>query len=817
MIFLRELSLRIHTRLREQEYESGRPTVQERAWRLLRRIGHRLLKRQPPVLVVLDGPAELSGYAAITGWVAARQGPVKWVEAIVDGQVMAAGPPTEWRPDAVDRFPSFRFHGPVGFRLAPPPGLLPDGLHRLLLRAHDGRGRTAELGTILEIHDYRIPDGDALPTHLRGSNREYQAWLKQFDHHGKPLSLPGERGWGEGVNSAQDGPLPPHPRPLSPKGARGDLCRPFSPTGATGDALSQSTIDIVMPIYRPHPNHLREAIDSVRGQTHSRWVLCLCDDGSSQPELTRFLQDLAEADSRIRFVAHSHNRGIAEATNAAIRLGVGDYVAFLDQDDRLHAEALQEVAPALDADQADWLYTDEDRIDEHGCRVEPFFKPDWSPDLLTSMMYAAHLSVYRRAFLNGIGLCRPGFDGGQDWELALRAASATDRITHVPKVLYHWRKGGHSAGPRFNRACHERGRRAIGEYLRRLGVTADVTDGPNGCTFHVRYRHDRQPLVSILIPTRDRLGLLSRCLRSIRRRTKYANYEIIVMDNGSRDPRLLRFLRRWAGKGGEGEAPAEPRRWFWRSAGREPRPPGRRVLRLDMPFNHSRLNNLAARQARGELLLLLNDDTAVINSEWLTALVEQALRPEVGAGGGLLLHPDGRIQHAGVVLGLGPVATPLHSGITRDGLDRGTLRLIRNVSAITGACLMIRKSLFFEMGGLDEEDLPASFNDVDLCLRLGRAGYRIVCTPLARLYHQESASRGFEDEELYIRIMQERWSEELERDPFWSPNLPHGPQPHSGFAFQWDTSGSPTADWPMSRAARTSGPDGPPARIDQSA
>ncbi len=750
MDLLRALSFRIHTRLRERHASAG---WLHGLWQGVRRLGHRLLRRQPPVLLVLDGPPRLCGFAAITGWAVAKRGPVKWIEAIVNGTVVAAGPPGEWRPDAVERFPSFRFHGPPGFRLAPPAGLLADGRFPLLLRAHDGRGRTAELQTVLEVRDYRIPDANRLPAHLRGSNREYQTWLLT-----KPLSPLGERGWGEGVGS---------PRPSEP------TLRPISPMGL-GEAIS-----VVMPIYRPNPAHLREAIDSVRNQTHPRWELCLCDDGSQQAELASYLRGLAAADARIRVVTHQHNRGIAEATNAAIRLGTGEYVAFLDQDDRLAASALSEVARTLDHTPADWLYTDEDRIDAHGCRVEPFFKPDWSPDLFTSMMYAAHLSVYRRAFLNEIGLCRSEFDGGQDWELALRAASRTERIVHVAQVLYHWRQGGHSAGARFNRVCHERGRRAIREFLERRRVAADVTDGPNGCTFHLRYRHGRRPLVSILIPTRDRLDWLQRCLRSIRRRTEYANYEIIVIDNGSRDHRVLRFLRAW-----EGEAPAEPRGSLAK-ARREPRPPLRRILRLDAPFNHSLLINEAARQARGELLLLLNDDVEVTDAGWLTALVEQALRPEVGAAGGMLLHPDGRLQHAGVVVGLGPVATPLHAGITRDGLDRGTAFLTRNVSAVSGACLMIRKDLFQEAGGLDADHLPTSFNDVDLCLRLRRLGFRIIYTPLARLYHQESASRSFEHEERFIGIMQERWGEELDQDPFWNPNLPHGPDLHPGFAFHW--------------------------------
>jgi GT2 family glycosyltransferase len=505
-------------------------------------------------------------------------------------------------------------------------------------------------------------------------------------------------------------------------------------------------------------DQLRAAVDSVVAQDYRYWELCLCDDGTRQPELTRYLHAICGSNTRIRFVSHPSNRGIAAATNQAILLADGDYVAFMDQDDLLAPNALSEIAQVLRDRPAKLIYTDEDRIDAHGCHVEPIFKPDWSPDLLLSRMYLGHLCVYRRPFLHQIGMLRSEFDGTQDYELALRATSQTSQIVHIPKVLYHWRIGGNSAGAAFNLQCHERGRKAIAETLKRQCQAATVADGPTSCTFHVRYRHAELPLVSILIPTRDNPDLLRRCLRSIRRKTKYGRYEILVIDNGSRKPEMLNLLNTC----------------------------GERVLRLDMPFNHSRLNNLAAAEARGSLLLLLNDDTEAITSEWLTAMVEQAQRPEIGAVGAWLFQPDGRTQHAGIVLGLGAVATPLHSGILRDGLDRGTVGLIRDVSAVTGACLMMRRQLYFDIGGLDEDALPASFNDVDMCLRLRKSGFRIVQTPLARLYHHESASRTIGDERRYVQMMHERWANELRRDPFWNPNLPHGAEGNPSMAFHWE-------------------------------
>jgi glycosyltransferase involved in cell wall biosynthesis len=687
-------------------------------WRGLRACHLRIFRRQPPLLIVLDGPATLSGFGAITGWAISRDARIVRVEAFVRGRLIACAEPCEPRRDIAQCFPHYRAHGLEGFRLAPEPSLLEDGRHELVIRATDARGRVATLRTVLAVSDYRLADRGDLPPHLHGSDREYQAWRR---HHQVEMEVEPARG---------EAPL----------------------------------ISVIMPIYRPDLRHLRTAIDSVRRQSHANWQLCLCDDGSQQSALARELETLAASDARVLLSTHCENRGIAAATNTALGLATGDYVAFLDQDDALAPHALAEVARAAAKEPVDLLYSDWDRLDGHGCHIEPFFKPGWSPDLLNSMMYLAHLTVYRRAFLERIGWCRSEFDGTQDWDLALRATAQTNRILHIPLVLYHWRLGGVSAGD-FNRVCHERGRRAIERRLQKSSpgvLQPTVEDGPTPCTFYVRYTPREWPLVSILIPTRDNPRLLRRCLHSLRRLTIYPRYEILVIDNGSTCPQARRFLRSC----------------------------GERVVRMEMPFNHSRLNNQAAQMARGEVLVLLNDDTEVISREWLRALVEQALRPEVGAVGAWLFHPDGRTQHAGIVLGLGPVATPLHSGITRDGIDRGTTRLSREVSAVTGACLAMRKDLYSGIGGLDETGLPTSFNDVDLCLRLRRAGYRIIMQPLARLYHHESATRRVGDETPSVQLMHERWGDELQRDPCWNPNLPCGAG-GSGFAINWDVARMP--------------------------
>lgn len=687
-------------------------------WRRGRWLYHLLFKRQPDVLLVLDGPAELSGFACLSGWVISRRSRIVTVEAWWAGRLIAETVPRRHRPDVAEKLPSFHVVQPCGFRLAPPPGLLPDGQHPLRLLARDQTGASASLDVTVRVDRYGLADDDSqTPPHLTGSNREYQHWL------------------------ASQPPVPP---------------------AVAAHRGSDLRLSLLMPLFRPRPMELRQAIDSLRAQAHLNWELCLCDDGSQQPELERFLKELIVAEPRIRVARHEQNRGIARATNTAWELASGDWLAFMDQDDVLASTALARVAERLAAGDVDLLYTDEDRLDAHGCRTEPFFKPDWSPDLLRSMMYLAHLCVYRRQFLEQVGRCDPRFDGGQDWDLALRATERTQRIVHVPEVLYHWRQGGNSAGSAFNCLCHERGRLAILESLRRGGERGRVEDGPSPCTFHVRYDlPDRPPLVSILIPTKDQPRRLEACLQALRRRTRYRPIEIIVIDNGSTTLEA---------------------RWHLVRCGAD------QLLRLPGPFNHSRLNNVAARAARGEFLLLLNDDVEALQADWLTAMVEQGCRPGVGAVGARLHYPDGQTQHAGIATGVGPGAVNLNSSLLHDGIDRGTARLIRNVSAVTGACLLVRRDWYLRLSGMDEINLPTSYNDVDLCLRLRREGLRIVYTPLAQLLHHESASRRIDPEEdrRYGLVLHRRWGSDLHPDPYWSPRWNADLAGRPGFTF---------ADW----------------------
>jgi GT2 family glycosyltransferase len=520
-------------------------------------------------------------------------------------------------------------------------------------------------------------------------------------------------------------------------------------------------ISVVMPVFRPDLKYFHAAIDSLRGQTYSRWELCLCDDGSEDTVLTEHLRQLSRRDERIRVVAGGGNRGISAATNSAIRQSRGELIALMDQDDRLHPQALQAIACAAVKTPGDLYFTDEDRLDVLGRRVCPFFKPGWSHDLLQGMMYLGHLCVYRRGMLDRAGLCDSRYDGAQDWELALRCTDQPScRVVHVPGIFYHWREGGRSAEPSFNRLCHERGERAVRESLGRRKRAARVETGPRPCSFYIREDiGSSAPLVSILIPTRDRPRYLRPCLESLRRRTDYEPLEILVLDNGSDSRAARRYLKR---------CPAD------------------RVLRYDMPFNHSRMNNLAARQAKGEFLLLLNDDTEALHGDWLTRMIECASGPDVGAVGGWLVFPDGRTQHNGVQLGGSEVARPICTAMTLDGIDRGAGRLVRDVSAVTGACLLIRRQLYLDIGGLDEDRLPTSFNDVDLCLRLREDGYKILQCPAAKLLHRESATRRIDDkEEDFMKVMRERWQVHLGADPFWNPLLGRSSDTRHGLAFRW--------------------------------
>ena len=530
----------------------------------------------------------------------------------------------------------------------------------------------------------------------------------------------------------------------------------------------QPMISVLLPAYNTPAELLREAIASVRAQLYPVWELCIADDASTQVHVRDIIEDACAKDARIRSVRRAHNGHISAASNSALELAQGEYVALLDHDDILAERALYEIVAALDRHpDTDVVFSDEDRLQD-GVRHSPHFKPGWDPDLLLGQNSVSHLGVYRTSLLREIGGFREGYEGSQDHDLALRAirVAGSERVKHVPAVLYHWRlRGDGSFSDTQLARCVDASRRAVSEYVRALpgGEGAQVVANPFISSFHrvVWPLPDELPKVTAIIPTRDKAHLLAMCMRGLLNSTEYGNLEVLIVDNGSSEPDALRLLD---------EMEADPRV---------------RVLRDGRPFNYAALNNCAAREATGEFLLLLNNDIEVTDAGWLREMVSQALRPGVGTVGAKLLYPDGRIQHAGVVLGVGSfdggpgIAGHFGHNEPKESVGYfGHSALQRTVSANTAACLVVRRAVFLEVGGFDEANLPIAFNDVDLCLRIVQRGLRHVWTPFAELLHHESASRGKDHSPENIarsdsenHHMRKAWGVLLDSDPFFNPNF----------------------------------------------
>jgi GT2 family glycosyltransferase len=519
------------------------------------------------------------------------------------------------------------------------------------------------------------------------------------------------------------------------------------------------TISIVMATSDPRPEHLRAALDSVFAQAYPYWELCVADDCSKDPRIVEMLGAYAGRDPRVRFVVRETRGHMSRASNSALALATGEFVGFLDHDDLLAPDAAFEVALCVNRHpDADMIYSDEDKVDDAGILSEPYFKPDWAPDSFLSRMYTAHFAAYRRSLVEELGGLRTGFEGSQDYDLVLRLTERTERIHHIPRVLYHWRAHPESTAgrPRAKPYASPAALRAIAEALERRGEPGEVHEVPDSPgVYIVRYRIERRSKVSIIVPTRDHGALVDRCLTSLFAKTTYPDFEVLLVDNGTSEPASREELRRWA------KADARVR-----------------LLRYDVPFNYAKINNWAAARAAGTYLLLLNDDTEVLTADWLEALVEQAQRPSIGCVGALLLYDDDTVQHAGVILGINGVAGHSHKHFPRDSPGYfQMLKAVNNHSAVTAACLMTRKEVYDRLGGLDEE-LVIAFNDVDFCLKAGAAGLRNVWLPHVVLRHAESLSRGrdttFARRQILYReeaLMKRRWGTDSRPDPYYSPNL----------------------------------------------
>ncbi len=524
---------------------------------------------------------------------------------------------------------------------------------------------------------------------------------------------------------------------------------------------SPPLISIVVPTYNTSEKWLRAAIESVVEQWYPHWELCLADDASTDPTVARILHEYAATDRRIKVTVRATNGHISAASNSALELATGAFVALLDHDDELRPHALYLVADAIATNPSlDIVYSDEDKLTSRGARVDQHFKPGFNYDLLLGQNYLSHLTVLRTSVVREAGGFRLGFEGSQDYDLFLRCVERTDpsNIHHLPFVLYHWRAiaGSTAASTDAKDYTEDAAQRAIAEHLERMGTPAVVEVGPAPTTYRQRWPlPSSPPLVSIVIPTRNGLELVRQCIDSIETTTTYRTYEIVLVDNQSDDQAALRYF---ASLESEGRI---------------------RLVHFDAPFNYSAINNAGVEACSGEIICLLNNDIEVISADWLDEMVSQLLRPGVGAVGAKLLYPDETIQHAGVVLGLGGVAGHGHKRFHRNDFGYfSRLKLVHEVGAVTAACLVLKRSTWDGVGGLDAEHLGVAFNDIDLCLRIRNAGERVLFTPFAELYHHESISRGGEDTaekqarfKAEITYMLDTWADELLKDPAYSPNL----------------------------------------------
>lgn len=531
------------------------------------------------------------------------------------------------------------------------------------------------------------------------------------------------------------------------------LARCDETASSSSDGLSlEPLISVLMPVFNTDPRWLTAAAESVLLQQYTKWELVIVNDASTRTDTLQVLHNLELAgDSRVSVFHRSNRGGISVATNDALAHASGDYIALLDHDDELHTEALQRVVVGVNEDPTtDVFYTDEDKISVEGHRFAPFFKPDWSPTLLQAMNYVSHLGVYRATLLRSVGGWRSEYDGSQDYDLILRCSERTSRIRHISEILYHWRAVPDSTASSLasKPLATERARRALQEHVQRLGIAADVVSARIPNRHRIRLRIQNWPSIQVVIPTRDAVDLLRACVTGVQTARYSGPVTITIVDNGSRDEDSLAYLA---------------------DIGHDVK-----VIRLDEPFNFSRLVNHGASVGTEPLLLFLNNDITMPNADWLEAMVTQACMPGVGVVGAKLLYPDNTVQHAGIVLGLGGMAGHAFWLNARDSAGYfGLQQLAHEVSAVTGACLMAWRDVFQRVGGFPE-CLPFSYNDVAFCLKVWRVGYRVIYEPEAELIHLESATRARRVREWE----EERFAREFDppvTDPYYSRHLSREP------------------------------------------
>ena len=519
----------------------------------------------------------------------------------------------------------------------------------------------------------------------------------------------------------------------------------------------QPLISIVIPVYNVKSGILSECLDSILGQSYEKFEVCLTDDCSTMKETKETLEKYEKLDKRIKVHYRKKNGHISKATNDSLSMAKGTFVGFMDNDDLLTVDALYEVVKALNEDKKlDLIYSDEDKMDLKGRRCCPHFKADYSPDTLLSMNYISHFTVVRKRLVDAVGGLEVGLEGAQDYDLYLKITEKTNKIHHIPKILYHWRmvEGSTSVAMDNKGYASDKGKIALENALKRRKILGHVERDDVSTYYRVVYEYKKEPLISLIIPTRDYVDILKTCVDSVYEKTTYKSYEIIIANNESKEAETLDFFEEYKNKYDNFK-----------------------VVDVNMEFNYSLINNIAVKESSGDYVVLLNNDTEIITPEWLSIMVGYAMQKHIGCVGVKLLYPDTTVQHAGVLLGLGGVASHAYIGEARDALGiYGRLRVPYNYAGNTAACLMINKKKYLEVNGLDPE-LKVAYNDVDFNIRILEKGYYNVMLPQVELIHYESKSRGLDTTgEKYNRfliesnLMYSRWEDIINNDPFYNKN-----------------------------------------------